>query len=173
MSTPWPKLVLIFVLLVTGRIGLAADNKHDLPRLERSFWLHASLAPTAQKGYWGPAFPASKSPTEPDIQNAAKLLTSTHAANRLYLVYHSEIPLDDAVQVFGWWRRHCPQTVTLVPTQVGPADRPATKRQGDHHGGDVRIVGQAQRRQWVQSQMVSRRDLCNGFSAHGLGQIGC
>jgi hypothetical protein len=25
----------------------------------------------------------------------------------------------------------------------------------------------------VQSQMVSRRDLCNGFSAHGLGQIGC
>ena len=27
--------------------------------------------------------------------------------------------------------------------------------------------------QRVQSQMVSRRDLCNGFSAHGLGQIGC
>ena len=93
MSNPWPKLLLIFVLLATGRIGLSADNKHDLPRLERSFWLHASLASTAQKGYWGPAFPASPSPTEPDIQNAAKLLTSTYAANRLYLVYHAEIPL--------------------------------------------------------------------------------
>ena len=118
MSTPWPKLLLIFVLLVTGRIGLSADNKHDLPRLERSFWLHASLAPTAQKGYWGPAYPASPSPTESDIQNAAKLLTSTYAANRLYLVYHAEIPVEDAVQVFGWWRRHCPDTVTLVPTLV-------------------------------------------------------
>jgi type I restriction-modification system DNA methylase subunit len=25
----------------------------------------------------------------------------------------------------------------------------------------------------VQSQMVSRRDLCNGFRVHGLGQIEC
>jgi hypothetical protein len=78
-------------------------------------WLHASLAATAQKGYWGPAYPASSSPTESDIRNAAKLLTDTYAANRLYLVYHGEITLDDAEQVFRWWRRHCPQTVTLVP----------------------------------------------------------
>jgi hypothetical protein len=108
--------LLVFVLFVTGRINLSADNKHDLPRLERSFWLHASLAPTAQKGYWGPAFPASPSPTETDIRNAANLLTSTHAANRLYLVYHAEIPVDDAEQVFRRCRQHCPETVTLVPT---------------------------------------------------------
>ncbi|NLS97553.1 MAG: hypothetical protein GXX96_35890 [Planctomycetaceae bacterium] len=118
MSTPWPKLLLVFVLLTTGRIVLSAEESHNLASLERSFWLHASLAATAQKGYWGPAFPASPSPTEPDIRNAAKLLTSTYAANRLYLVYHAEIPVEDAVQVFGWWRRHCPDTVTLVPTLV-------------------------------------------------------
>ena len=79
MSTLWPRLLLVFVLLVTGRGGLAADTSHDLASLERSFWLHASLAPTTQKGYWGPAYPASKSPTESDIRNAAKLLTSTYA----------------------------------------------------------------------------------------------
>lgn len=95
-----PKLLLIFVLLVTSRIGLSADNKHDLPRLERSFWLHASLVATAQKGYWGPAYPASSSPTESDIRNAAKLLTDTYAANRLRLFYHGEIILGDAEQVF-------------------------------------------------------------------------
>lgn len=118
MSTPWPKLLLVFVLLTLGSIGLSADNKHDLPRLERSFWLHASLAATAQKGYWGPAYPASPSPTESDIRNAAKLLTNTYAANRLYLVFHAEIPVDDAERTFRWWRQHCPQTVTLVPTLV-------------------------------------------------------
>ena len=118
MSTPWPKLLLIFILLVTGRIGLSADTTHNLAKLERSFWLHASLAATAQKGYWGPGFPASPSPIESDIQNAAKLLTGNYSANRLYLVYHAEISLDDAQQIFRWWRRHCSDTVTLVPTLV-------------------------------------------------------
>ena len=118
MSARWLRLLLIFVLFVTGRIGLSADKSHDLARLERSFWLHVSLAPTAQKGYWGPAYPASPSPTESDIRNAANRLTKTYAANRLYLVYHAEIPVDDAEQVFRWWRQHCPQSVTLVPTLV-------------------------------------------------------
>ena len=118
MSNLWSQLLLFCVLLATGRIVLSADKSHDLVHLERSFWLHASLAPTAQKGYWGPAYPASPSPTESDIRSAAKLLTDTYAANRLYLVYHAETPVEDAVQVFGWWRRHCPQTVTLVPTLV-------------------------------------------------------
>jgi hypothetical protein len=108
MSNPWPKLLLTFVLLATGGIGLAAHTTHNLANLERSFWLHASLAATAQKGYWGPAYPASPRPSEQDIRNAAKLLTSTHAANRLYLVYHAEIPVDDAEQVFRWWRHSRP-----------------------------------------------------------------
>lgn len=145
MPTTWPKLLLALVLLATGRIGLSADNKHDLPRLERSFWLHASLARTAQKGYWGPACPASSSPAEPDIRNAAKLLTGTYAANRLYLVYHAEIPVDQAEQVFRWWRQHSPETVTLVRlvggdavTVIGPAvlqyPHAATRRIQQSHG---------------------------------------
>ena len=117
MSTPWPKLLLIFVLFVTGRNGLAADNKHDLVKLEL---LLAPCLPGSHstKGLLGTSPPASPSPIEPDIGNAAKLLTGTYASNRLYLVYHAEIPVDDAVQVFGWWRRHCPETVILVPTLV-------------------------------------------------------
>ena len=116
--TPCRRLLLLFVLLVTGRTGLSAEKDHDLANLERSFWLHASLATKSQKGYWGPAFPASPSPTETDIRNAAKLLTDKYAANRLYLVYHHEIPLQEAEQVFRWWRQHCPEKVTLVPTLV-------------------------------------------------------
>ena len=74
--------------------------------------------PRAQKGYWGPEFPASPNPTEADIRNAAKLLTGSYAANRLYLVYHHEIPIFDAERVFRWWRQHCPEKVKLVPTLV-------------------------------------------------------
>ncbi len=111
-------LLLVFVLLVTGRICLPAETGHALARLERSFWLHTSLAAKAQKGYWGQNLPASPTPSEQDIQNAAKLLTDTYAANRLYLVFHNEIPLADSEQVFRWWRQHCPEHVQLVPTLV-------------------------------------------------------
>ena len=118
MHTSWPKLLLLFVLLVTGRIGLSAEKGHDLASLERSFWLHASLSAKSQKGYWGAGFPAASSPTEQEIRNAAKLLTDKVAANRLYLVYHHEIPLQEAEQVFRWWRQYCPEKVQLVPTLV-------------------------------------------------------
>ena len=70
----------------------------------------------AQKGYWGPAFPACSPPTDHDTRNAAKLLTGPYAADRLYLVYHHEIPLDETERVFTSWRQHCPATVQVVPT---------------------------------------------------------
>ena len=75
MPANWPRLLPVFVLMVVSSTGLSAEKQHDLAKLERSFWLHASLAPTAQKGYWGPAFPVSPSPIESDIRNAGKLLT--------------------------------------------------------------------------------------------------
>lgn len=100
------------MLLGTGR----SAAEQALASLERSFWLHASLAPVAQKGYWGSAFPASAAATDQDIQNAAKLLAGPYAANRLYLIYHHEIPLEQAERTFASWRRHCPATVQVVPT---------------------------------------------------------
>ena len=118
MIAPCLRPLLLFVLLITGRAGTSAENGHDLASLERSFWLHVSLATKSQKGYRGPAFPASPSPTETDIQNAAKLLTDKYAANRLYLVYHHEIPLQEAERVFRWWRQYCPEKVQLIPTLV-------------------------------------------------------
>jgi hypothetical protein len=102
----------MFVTLAVGEAGSGAE--HVLASLERSFWLHASLAPVTQKGYWGPAFSGSLPPTDQEIRNAAKLLSETYAASRLYLVYHHEIPLEDAERVFTSWRRH--YTVQLVPT---------------------------------------------------------
>ena len=98
---------------------------HNLANLERSFWLHASLAASTQRGYWGPEFPASPTPTEADIRNAAKLLTGSYAANRLYLVYHHEIPFFDAEQVFRWWRQHCPEKSATRPHARTADVRPA------------------------------------------------
>jgi hypothetical protein len=118
MSYCWRVPLLCCILFFRVGPFLLADDSHNLANLERSFWLHASLATKSQKGYWGPAFPASPSPTETDIRNAAKLLTDKYAANRLYLVYHHEIPLQDAEQVFRWWRQYCPEKVQLVPTLV-------------------------------------------------------
>ncbi|MHB0955187.1 MAG: hypothetical protein ACYC0X_02295 [Pirellulaceae bacterium] len=111
-------LLLVGLLLVTGRHGLPAENKRDLANLERSFWLHASLAAKTQKGYWKPDSPSSPPPSQEQIQNAAALLTDNYSANRLYLLYHHEIPVQEAEQVFRWWRQHCPGHVQLVPTVV-------------------------------------------------------
>ncbi len=84
MSYCWRVPLLCCVLLITGRAGSSAENGHDLTSLERSYWLHVSLATKSQKGYWGPSFPASQNPTETEIRNATKLLTDKYAAKRLY-----------------------------------------------------------------------------------------
>ena len=90
MRVSCPRLLLLFVLLVTGRIGLSAEKGHDLANLERSFWLHASLATKSQKGYWGPAFPASPSPTETDIRNAAKLVDQIESIGSIVVGQHQD-----------------------------------------------------------------------------------
>jgi hypothetical protein len=100
VTTPCLRPLPLFVLLVTGRAGLSAENGHELANLERSFWLHASQAAKSQKGYWGAGFSPSAAPSEQDVRNAATLLTDKYAANRLYLVYHHEIPLQAAEQAF-------------------------------------------------------------------------
>lgn len=94
-----------------------AAAEHDLARLERSFWINVSLAsPTL--GYWGADFPKPRCPTGVEIANAARLLTRDAAANRLYLIYHLELPLEEAHEVFLAWRKACPPEVELVPTLV-------------------------------------------------------
>jgi len=118
MPIPYLRLLLLVILLATGRTGWSTETGHDLGNMERSFWLHASLCAKTQKGYWGPGFPPSLTPSEQEVRNAARLLTDTYAANRLYLVYHHEVPLADNQQVFRWWRQHCPAKVTLIPTLV-------------------------------------------------------
>ncbi len=107
----------LFCLCISN-LGLCAETSHRLDSLERSFWLHASLAAQSQRGYWGPHFAPSAVPSEDHIRNAARLLTETYAANRLYLVYHQECPSGDIEKVFCWWRQHCPRETQLVPTVV-------------------------------------------------------
>jgi len=89
-----------------------------LADLERSYWVHASLGWMPHKGYWGMELATCQPPTEPQVRNAAQLLTGHYAANRLYLVYHKEIMISQAEQVFRWWRQHCPREVEIVPTLV-------------------------------------------------------
>jgi len=114
MQTRWSVALLPAVVLAVASHNAAAAA----PTLERSFWLHAALAPLAQKGYWGPNYPASAAPTDSEIQNAARLLTGPPAANRLYLVYHHEISIAEALRVWTAWRQACPAAVQLVPALV-------------------------------------------------------
>ena len=104
------------LFLLSAPHDVLAEQGLALAALERSYWLHASLAPQPQKGYWGPSFPDAAVPTEQEVRNAARLLTGEYAANRLYLIYHGEIPIADAERVFTWWRRHTPAEVEIVPT---------------------------------------------------------
>ncbi len=85
---------------------------------ERSYWVHASLGDFTQKGYFGPDFAATPPPSSQEVARAAGLLTGAYGANRLYLIYHKELPVADIRRVFGWWRAVCPRTVELVPALV-------------------------------------------------------
>lgn len=109
-------VVLIWSIAIISASDAPAEPQ--LKALERSYWLHASLALKPHKGYWGPDLPLSETPSETEVAKAAKLLAGPYAANRLYLVYHREISLDDARQVFLWWRRHTLPDVEIVPTLV-------------------------------------------------------
>lgn len=95
-----------------------AASHVDLAALERSYWLHASLGQRTGSNYWFPSEPATEPPTRQQIVRAAALLTGPYAANRLYLIYHKEIPTARAREVFRIWREVTPPGVELVPTLV-------------------------------------------------------
>jgi len=63
-------------------------------------------------------FLAARPPTFREVENAARLLTGPYGANRLYLIYHKEMPIEDARRVFAWWRKACKRSVELVPALV-------------------------------------------------------
>ena len=95
-----------------------ASDSAELAKLERSYWLHASLAPDTRRGYWGTEYPAAASPAGNEVQNATRLLPRDYAANRPYLIYHREYSRDENEHVFVMWRRYCPTTAEIVPTLV-------------------------------------------------------
>ena len=93
-------------------------QSQQVRKLERSYWLHASLGESTQKGYWGLDYRATPPPSSVEVANAARLLTKDYGASRLYLIYHAEMPVEDAVRIFGWWRKNCPKDVEIVPALV-------------------------------------------------------
>jgi len=106
-------------LISLGLLVLAGDPAETpWEALERSFWVHASLATLPQRGYWGWDFPACPPPSRQAVRHAVRLLAGEYAANRLYLLYHKEMPLEEAEAVFLWWRECCPEGTEIVPTVV-------------------------------------------------------
>jgi len=97
--------------------GTTAESMHVvLMKLERSYWLHASLGDSPHKNYWDNRLPESEPPSQVHVSNAAQLLTRDYHATRLYLIYNKEISIDMAYQVFSWWQRACTDSVEIVPT---------------------------------------------------------
>lgn len=108
------------VLLIAFGVAVAAENAapaRRLAELEQSLLVNASLAPPTL-GYWGADFPAVKRPSDSGIVNAARMLARDAAANRIYLIYHHEMPVKEALEVFLAWRKVCPADVEIVPTLV-------------------------------------------------------
>lgn len=90
----------------------------ELARLERSYWLHATLATRLQRGYWGPDYPAGEPAADAEIARAAELLERTYAANRLYLLCHREVADDELKRCLLAWRHAAGGRLELVPTLV-------------------------------------------------------
>ncbi len=85
-------------------------------RLERSYWVNASLSDDARKGYWGSDFPTAPVPSPSQIKNAVRLLAGAYGANRLYLIYNHEYSIDQAESVYRYWKKYSPPTLDLVPS---------------------------------------------------------
>ena len=105
----------LFCLLTV--LSLCSAAAHDLAKLERSFWLNASLA-VPKLGYWGTTFPPPKPPTTTEIKNAASVLIAQASPNRLYLIHHHELPFAETARVFRDWRKACPSSVEIIPALV-------------------------------------------------------
>lgn len=106
---------------------IALPSPAALARLERSYWVHASLGARLQRGYWGPDFPADSPATDAEIARAATLLKDTYGATRLYLILHREIADAEARGSLLAWRAALGKRAELVPTLVlSMYDAPAT-----------------------------------------------
>ena len=117
--TIWAFLLVFLVPGALTSVQASCTDSYGAPRLERSYWIHASLGANLSKGYWAEnARPNSGVPTRTEIRNAARLLTGHYAANCLHLVYHNEIPIRDLGRIFRDWRSACPEDVELVPALV-------------------------------------------------------
>jgi hypothetical protein len=102
--------LLVFLGLLVGMSAPAFAG-------ERSFWLHASLGLFTQRNYFGADYPGTSMPTEHEIGEAARVLTGT-GINRLYLIYHREVSLEDGRRLFRMWQKACSDRVELVPALV-------------------------------------------------------
>ncbi|MEN6451810.1 MAG: hypothetical protein ABFC96_15070 [Thermoguttaceae bacterium] len=107
-----------FAIVLLLALAQPAFSGTPSPDLERSYWVHASLGSLLQKGYMKADAKPAEMPRRQEVQNAARLLAGPYAANRLYLVYHHELPIDDARRVFTWWREALPAGVEIVPSLV-------------------------------------------------------
>lgn len=108
----WPALTLVIA-------GVSASTSAaDTRPLERSFWVHASLGTFTQKNWFGLDYPTTPLPNRAEVENATRVLAQDFAANRLYLVYHRELPVEDGRQLFTWWHESCPKDVEIVPALV-------------------------------------------------------
>ncbi len=107
--TKVPYLWLIALLSLAS-----ASSGHDLAKLERSFWLNASLS-VPKLGYWGASFAPPEAPTSAEITNAARMLIEQANPNRLYLIHHHELPVAETNRIFRDWRKACPASVEIVP----------------------------------------------------------
>ena len=114
---------MLLSMLLTRSIVLAAatqpsDARVPPDRLERGYWLHASLSYTQGRGYWHRAAPFETVPTPSEIRAAAGLLCGEYGANCLYLMYHLEIPIEQFESVMRTWREACPAQVEIIPALV-------------------------------------------------------
>lgn len=110
------------LLMTIGCACLSASQPSDSgiewARVERGYWLHASLGLRTIRGYWSPDAAPEKLPTEAEVRAAAALLTGEYAANCLYLIYHGEMATEDFERTLRYWRQSCPRDVEIVPTLV-------------------------------------------------------
>ena len=109
---------LTYPLEAKARGDASALPPEHLQRLERSYWVHASLGASLVKGYWAKEAPVGAPPTAGQVRNAAGLLCTRYGANRLYLVYHKEVPPADFGRLLRLWRAASPRSVDLIPTLV-------------------------------------------------------
>lgn len=120
---------LLAVLLTNCEKNSSIEDNSILPSpgpgiedaFELSYWIDIDVRHNNGRGYWFNVadLPGDIVPTEQEIKTACESMSGKYNSNKLYVIYHRQFEIEEAKNVFNYWRTYGAQHgIEIVPTIV-------------------------------------------------------